>query len=108
MRHLNSILADADAGKGGLGVLLKDPKFAKDLGDTLAQTDELIANINQGKGTLGKFATDEAVYDNLNKMLVEMIRADVCQATVTKKKNCWNVLGLLGGRVDGGIGSTEE
>jgi phospholipid/cholesterol/gamma-HCH transport system substrate-binding protein len=30
-----------------------------------------MTGINQGKGTLGKFATDDAAYGNLNKLLVE-------------------------------------
>ena len=40
--HANSLLADADAGKGGLGLMLKDPKFRKDLGDTLSQVNTLL------------------------------------------------------------------
>jgi len=71
LAHLNSIVADADAGKGGLGVMLKDPKFAKDLKDTLAQANQLIAAVNDGKGSLGKFATDDALYVNANKLLTD-------------------------------------
>ena len=65
-----SLLADADAGKGGLGLMLKDDKFRKDLGDTLSQVNILVTGINKGQGTLGKLATDDAAYVNLNKLLV--------------------------------------
>jgi phospholipid/cholesterol/gamma-HCH transport system substrate-binding protein len=76
--HLNSLLADADAGKGGLGLLTKDPAFAHKLNDSVTQLD----NVNAGKGTLGKFATDDQAYNNLNMVLkssndlVNAIRTD--------------------------------
>jgi phospholipid/cholesterol/gamma-HCH transport system substrate-binding protein len=62
-------MADADAGKGGLGLMLKDPKFRRDLSNTLAQVNALVSGINDGKGTLGKLTTDEQAYTNLNKLL---------------------------------------
>jgi phospholipid/cholesterol/gamma-HCH transport system substrate-binding protein len=80
--HANSILADADAGKGGLGLMLKDAKFRQDLSSTLTQVNSLVSNINGGKGTLGKLATDDSVYTNVNKLLtastdlVTTIRSD--------------------------------
>lgn len=41
----------------------------KDLNKTLAETKVLLANINEGKGTLGKLAKNDSVYNNLNKSL---------------------------------------
>jgi phospholipid/cholesterol/gamma-HCH transport system substrate-binding protein len=80
--HANSILQQADEGKGGLGLMLKDPKFRKDLSDTLAQVNDLVSGVNGGRGTLGKLATDDAAYTNINKLLtastdlVTTIRSD--------------------------------
>jgi phospholipid/cholesterol/gamma-HCH transport system substrate-binding protein len=68
--HANSILAEADAGKGALGMMSKDPAFARKLNDTVTQLDALLANVNAGKGTIGKLATDDQAYANLNKLLV--------------------------------------
>jgi phospholipid/cholesterol/gamma-HCH transport system substrate-binding protein len=62
-------MADADAGKGGLGLMLKDPKFRRDLSNTLAQINTLVTGVNDGKGTLGKLTKDDQAYDNLNKLL---------------------------------------
>ena len=82
MAHANSLLADADAGKGGLGLMLKDPKFRQDLSNTLTQVNSLVTNINEGHGTLGKLATDDSAYTNINKLLtastdlVTTIRSD--------------------------------
>jgi len=50
-------------------LLTKDPAFANKLNDTVTQLDLLLSNANAGKGTLGKFATDDAAYNNLNKLL---------------------------------------
>jgi len=67
--HANSIMSDADAGKGALGLMLKDPKFRSQLSDTVNQVDTLIAGVNQGKGTLGKLTNDDQAYTNINKLL---------------------------------------
>ena len=63
------ILSDADAGKGALGMMLKDPKFRSQLSDTVNQVDTLITGVNQGKGTLGKLSNDDQAYTNLNHLL---------------------------------------
>lgn len=44
----------------------------KDLNKTLAETKVLLANINEGKGTLGKLAKNDSVYNNLNKSLANL------------------------------------
>jgi phospholipid/cholesterol/gamma-HCH transport system substrate-binding protein len=69
VKHANSLLAEADQGKGALGLLTKDQAFANKLNDTVTQLDLLLSNANNGKGTLGKLATDDAAYTNLNKLL---------------------------------------
>ena len=51
--------------------MVKDPKFAKELSDTMSQANQLMAGINQGKGTLGKLVADDTAYANVNKMLIE-------------------------------------
>ena len=43
--------------------------FAKRLRETVDETHTLLANVNEGKGTLGKLATDDTAYTNLNKTL---------------------------------------
>jgi phospholipid/cholesterol/gamma-HCH transport system substrate-binding protein len=52
------------------------------LTDTVDKLDTLLGGVNSGKGTLGKLATDDAAYTNLNKLLssstdlVTTIRSD--------------------------------
>ena len=64
-------MAEADAGRGTLGLLTKDPAFAAKLNDTVTKLDLLLSNVNDGKGTLGQLAQNPAAYDNLNKLLSE-------------------------------------
>ena len=54
-----------------MGMLIKDPTFATKLNDTVTKLDALLTNVNDGKGTLGKLATDDQAYTNLNKLLTE-------------------------------------
>jgi phospholipid/cholesterol/gamma-HCH transport system substrate-binding protein len=44
----------------------------KDLNKTLTETKTLLDNINEGKGTLGKLAKNDSVYNNLNKSLANL------------------------------------
>ena len=80
--NANQLLNDANAGKGALGLLAKDPQFRQQLQDTMAQVNTLVTGIDQGRGTLGKLATDDQAYANLNKLLtqstllVDTIRSD--------------------------------
>ena len=62
-------MADADAGKGGLGYIVKDPQFREQLKDTFTQVDQLVTGINQGRGTLGKLATEDTLHTNMNNLL---------------------------------------
>ena len=51
----------------------------KDLNKTLAETKILLSNINEGKGTLGKLAKNDSLYNNLNQSLsnLEKLLADL-------------------------------
>ncbi len=52
-------------------MLINDPPFAQQLRDTLANVNTIVANVNAGKGTLGKLTTDDTAYTNLNKLLTQ-------------------------------------
>ena len=55
--------------QSALGLLAKDPVFAHKLDDAVTNVDTLLSNVNAGKGTLGKFATDDQAYNNFNTLL---------------------------------------
>jgi phospholipid/cholesterol/gamma-HCH transport system substrate-binding protein len=66
LKHANSLMADA---KGGVGLLLKDPHFRQQLDDTFTQVNHLVTGVNQGRGTLGKLATEDTLHTNMNNLL---------------------------------------
>ena len=47
-------------------------KTAKNLQETLAKVDLIMANLQSGKGTMGKLLTDEELYKNLDKTVKEL------------------------------------
>lgn len=47
-------------------------KTAKNLQVTLANVDKIMANLQAGKGTMGKMLNDEALYNNLSKTSKEL------------------------------------
>ena len=47
-------------------------KTAKNLQNTLAKVDNMLADMNAGKGTVGKMLKDEALYNNLNQTSKEL------------------------------------
>jgi len=47
-------------------------KTVKNLNQTLAKVDNLMSNLNSGKGTAGKLLSDDALYNNLSKTSKEL------------------------------------
>ncbi len=69
--HVNSLTADLNAGKGGLGMLMTDSSVKKDLSGATAQANTLIAGIGAGKGSAGKFAAAGPVSVDMTKLQAE-------------------------------------
>jgi phospholipid/cholesterol/gamma-HCH transport system substrate-binding protein len=63
---LNLIIDDIQAGKGTVGMLVKNPDLYNKLNGTLDQLNTLGRNINNGKGSLGKLVADDELYNRLN------------------------------------------
>ena len=49
--------------------MARNPEFARKLNHSVTQLDLLLSNLNAGKGTLGKLATQDVTYQNLNTLL---------------------------------------
>lgn len=74
VRGVSDRLAD---GEGTLGKLLaKDSTLYDDLEKTMASLRSIAESVEGGDGTLGKLVTDEALYDEANR-LIEDVRAAV-------------------------------
>jgi phospholipid/cholesterol/gamma-HCH transport system substrate-binding protein len=44
-------------------------KLSSDAQSTARQLDQILAKVNRGEGTIGKFASDTAFYDNAQKLM---------------------------------------
>ena len=67
-------MAEADQGKGALGMLTKDQAFANKLNDTVSRIDNIMTGIDKGEGTAGLLVKDPALYHNLDKLAVDSQR----------------------------------
>jgi phospholipid/cholesterol/gamma-HCH transport system substrate-binding protein len=61
MAHITDSLSKANLGQ-----------TVKNLEKTLAQVDKIMAELEQGKGTLGKLIKDETLYTNFSKTSKEL------------------------------------
>ena len=67
----NQLLADINAGKGGLGMIAKDPQFAAKLRDTVDKLDSVLNRVDSGEGTVGQLVRNPSLYNNLDQSLTE-------------------------------------
>ncbi len=67
----NQLLADINAGKGGLGMIAKDPQFAAKLRDTVDKLDSVLNRVDSGEGTIGQLMRNPSLYNNLDQTLTE-------------------------------------
>ena len=66
---LNKILADVNAGKGAIGLMAKDPKFAQKLNDTVAHLNSILADVDRGEGTVGQLVKNPALYHHTDDLM---------------------------------------
>ncbi len=62
-------MAEINAGKGSIGMLAKDPAFAKKLDDTVTRLDNILSSVDEGKGSLGQFVQNRSLYDHADQAL---------------------------------------
>jgi phospholipid/cholesterol/gamma-HCH transport system substrate-binding protein len=79
LNRVDSLLADVEAGKGNIGLLLKDDQFYVRLNAITAEGQQLLADIRHGQGSLSKLIYDPALYD---QVIVSLKRVDSIMADV--------------------------
>jgi phospholipid/cholesterol/gamma-HCH transport system substrate-binding protein len=63
----DNLLAGVEAGKGNIGLFLKDDELYRRMNAILAEGQQLLGDIKTGHGTLSKFLYDSTLYDDLDK-----------------------------------------
>ncbi len=66
---VDSLATDLQAGKGTIGILLKDPTLANNLNATLVRANTLLAEADSDKGSVGMLLKDPTFATNLNHTL---------------------------------------
>jgi phospholipid/cholesterol/gamma-HCH transport system substrate-binding protein len=75
----DNLLAGVEAGKGNIGLFLKDDELYRRMNAILAESQQLLADIKTGKGTLSKLIYDSTLIDDLDKPIkrFDAILADI-------------------------------
>ncbi|MCX7965809.1 MAG: MlaD family protein [Syntrophorhabdaceae bacterium] len=63
LKGLKKIVGDVEAGKGSLGMLIKDEKLYTDVKETMGALKNISKDIEEGKGSLGKLVKDDSLYN---------------------------------------------
>jgi phospholipid/cholesterol/gamma-HCH transport system substrate-binding protein len=71
LSKVNGIVSDLQAGKGTLGIALKDPKIANNLNQSLAHLNSILTDADAGKGGLGLLVKDPAFAKTLNDAVTQ-------------------------------------
>ncbi|MFV0388449.1 MAG: MlaD family protein [Pyrinomonadaceae bacterium] len=72
MEQVQSLLNRAQTGNGSAAKLLNDPALYNNLNKTVANLEEISANLRGGTGTAGKLLTDDALYDETKATMVDL------------------------------------
>ncbi len=71
MAKANQLMDDINRGQGTIGLMAKDKEFARKLDLLVTNLAAISADLQSGKGAAGKLMKDPALYDNVNKLMLE-------------------------------------
>ena len=71
MVNANELINGMNRGEGSLGMMAKDKEFARKLDLLVTNLSSIASELQGGKGSAGKLMKDAALYDNMNKVMVE-------------------------------------
>ncbi|MGA2865813.1 MAG: MlaD family protein [Verrucomicrobiota bacterium] len=73
--QVNQAVAQANAGQGTVGKLLKDEGLYRETTASMTQLKEILQKINQGQGSVGKLVNDRELYNNAKLTLQKLDKA---------------------------------
>ena len=79
VNRVDHLLQDVDAGKGNIGLLLKDDELYKRLNGLASEGQALLSDVHNGHGTISKLLNDDSLYQQASGSLkrVDAILADI-------------------------------
>jgi phospholipid/cholesterol/gamma-HCH transport system substrate-binding protein len=77
--RLDNIIAGVDAGRGNIGLFLKDRELYDRLNSIASEGQKLLAEVRNGKGTISKLLYDPALYEEIRSPLkrIDAMLADL-------------------------------
>jgi len=109
------ILNEINSGKGSLGQLLRSNDLYDKLNATADKVNQLADEMQAGRGTIGKLLKDPALYDNANKFVADINSGKGAlgkfahdQEFANKLQNVVNRLSDITDRLDRGEGSAGK
>ncbi|MEI7732518.1 MAG: MlaD family protein [Verrucomicrobiota bacterium] len=73
--NVTEIVAQANAGRGTVGMLLTDKKLYTETTDAMAQLNEILHKVNRGEGSVGKLINDDSLIRNAKMTLQKLDKA---------------------------------
>ena len=89
------IINDVNAGKGTLGMLVKDDSLYTETTASMLNLKEILQKVNQGQGTIGKLVNDMEFYKNAKLTLQKVDKA----TEGLEDQGPLSVLGILAGNL---------
>jgi phospholipid/cholesterol/gamma-HCH transport system substrate-binding protein len=109
------ILNEINAGKGSLGQLLRSDDVYDKLNASIDKVNQLADELQAGKGSIGKLLKDPMLYDNANKFMADVNSGKGAlgklahdQEFANKLQNVVNRLSEITDRLDRGEGSAGK
>ncbi len=75
LARANEIVEGVQAGKGTLGLLVKDEKLYTETSEAMANMREIMQKINRGQGSVGRLVNDESLFKNAKLTLQKLDKA---------------------------------
>lgn len=99
MLKLQTSIDKINRGDGTAGQLMNNPELYDNLNRTIAQLEAISNDIKAGKGSAGKFVTDDALYNETRAAVIDL------RSTAAKVNAIADDLKIITGDVAGGSGS---
>ena len=75
LTRVNDMLDGVQAGKGTVGLLLKDDKLYTETSTAMTNLREIMQKINRGQGSVGRLVNDESLFKNAKLTLQKLDKA---------------------------------
>jgi phospholipid/cholesterol/gamma-HCH transport system substrate-binding protein len=75
INKVTSIVDDAKAGQGTVGMLLKDNSLYRETTASMTNLRQILQKVNEGQGSVGKLVNDQEFYKNAKMSLQKLDKA---------------------------------